>query len=58
MTLVVSVAVVAVLGLLAGVAPFNALLSLRQLVVIAIDIWIIWYLLRPHVKQAFGATGL
>jgi hypothetical protein len=30
---------------------------LQRLVVAAIEIWIIVYLLKPHVKQAFGATG-
>jgi uncharacterized membrane protein (DUF2068 family) len=29
----------------------------RRLIVVAIDVWIIVYLLKPHVKQAFGATG-
>jgi hypothetical protein len=33
-----------------------------QLFVIAVDVWILWYLMRPHVKDAFAAkqhrTGL
>jgi hypothetical protein len=27
-----------------------------QFVVIALDVWILWYLVRPHVKQAFGTA--
>jgi len=36
---------------------FFFLLIFRRLVVAAIQIWIVVYLLKPHVKQAFGATG-
>jgi hypothetical protein len=32
-------------------------LFFRRLVLAAIQLWILIYLLRPHVKQAFGATG-
>jgi hypothetical protein len=28
-----------------------------RLVFLAIEIWILVYLFKPHVKQAFGATG-
>jgi hypothetical protein len=28
-----------------------------SLVIAAIDIWVLVYLFKPHVKQAFGATG-
>ena len=30
---------------------------LRRLIVIAIQAWILVYLFKPHVKQAFGATS-
>jgi len=29
----------------------------RQIIVVAIDVWILIYLFKPHVKQAFGATS-
>jgi Predicted membrane protein (DUF2127) len=55
------------LGLLASVArlvsPFAYLhffffaFLVRRLIVTAIQIWILVYLFKPHVKQAFGATG-
>ena len=32
-------------------------LFFRRLILAAIQIWIIIYLLKPHVKQAFGASG-
>jgi len=28
-----------------------------QLIVLALEIWIVVYLFKPHVKQAFGASG-
>jgi len=30
---------------------------IRQLITAGIEVWILVYLFRPHVKQAFGATG-
>jgi uncharacterized membrane protein (DUF2068 family) len=30
---------------------------IRRLIVAAIEVWILVYLFKPHVKQAFGATG-
>ena len=30
---------------------------IRRLILVAIDIWILVYLFKPNVKQAFGATG-
>ena len=44
----------AAIGLLTAVIHFRVALLLWQLIVVAIDAWIIWYLLRPDVKQAFG----
>ena len=32
-------------------------LFFRRLILAAIQVWIVIYLLKPHVKQAFGATG-
>ena len=36
---------------------FFPFLVFRHLLTAAIDIWILLYLFKPHVKQAFGATG-
>ena len=36
---------------------FFFIFLVRQLVFAAIEIWILVYLFKPHVKQAFGATG-
>jgi hypothetical protein len=36
---------------------FFLLFLIRRLVFAAIDVWILWYLFQPNVKQAFGATG-
>src|SRR5262249_39439631 len=56
--------VLIVLGLLsAGLGGLSALTHMRigflirELIIVAIDVWILLYLLKPHVKQAFGATG-
>jgi len=34
----------------------HPVLMARELVVVAIDLWILLYLSRPHVKQAFSAA--
>lgn len=54
--------VLVALGLLfAAMGAFKAMMPLMigaliwQLIVIAIDVWILMYLFKPHVKQAFGA---
>jgi len=47
----------AALGLLSGLFHFRMLIVLRELCVAAIDLWILLYLFKPHVKQAFGTTG-
>jgi hypothetical protein len=44
-------------GLLFSFAHIFPLLMFRHIVTVAIDIWILIYLLKPHVKQAFGASG-
>jgi uncharacterized membrane protein (DUF2068 family) len=50
------------LGILMGLTHmfgiFFFMLFFRRIVVAAIQVWILIYLLKPHVKQAFGATGL
>ena len=46
------------LGLLRSVLHLHVFFFFTQAVVIAIDVWIVVYLSKPHVKQAFGGTGL
>ncbi len=46
--------VFAAVGLFSAFVHFRVLVVLWQLIVVAIDCWILWYLTRPHVKQAFG----
>ena len=48
--------VFAALGVLTALVHFRIVVLLWQLIVCAIDVWIITYLLKPHVKQAFGAA--
>ena len=45
-------------GLVFSFAHIFPLLLFRHIVTVAIDIWIVVYLFKPHVKQAFGARGL
>ena len=45
------------LGLLTALLHFQVLSVLVGAIVVAILVWILLYLLKPHVKQAFGATG-
>jgi len=45
------------LGLLGALFHFHPILFFWRAIFAAIDVWIIVYLLKPHVKQAFGATG-
>jgi hypothetical protein len=47
----------AALGILSGLFHFRFLLLLREICVAAIDLSILSYLFKPHVKQAFGTTG-
>jgi uncharacterized membrane protein (DUF2068 family) len=44
-------------GLAAVFANFGMSLLIWQIIRIAICAWIIWYLLQPTVKQAFGQTA-
>jgi hypothetical protein len=43
--------------LLGSLIHLHPLAVLWSLIVIGINVWIAMYLLKPHVKQAFGATG-
>jgi len=45
------------LGILTAMIHFHPALMLWRLIMIGINVWIALYLLKPHVKQAFGATG-
>lgn len=45
-------------GLLGSLTNFHAGPLVWQVVIMAIQIWIIVYLFKPNVKQAFGATSL
>jgi hypothetical protein len=45
------------LGVLGALAHFHPFLFVWRAIFVAIDVWIIVYLLKPDVKQAFGATG-
>jgi uncharacterized membrane protein (DUF2068 family) len=46
-----------VLGLLGALLHFHPFLFVWRVIVVVIQVWIVIYLLRPDVKQAFGATG-
>jgi hypothetical protein len=48
----------AVLGIFNALLHFSVFLTIRELLVAALYLWIVTYLLKPNVKQAFGATGL
>lgn len=48
-------AVGAVVGLLVTLARFSLIGAAWDSAVIAIDLWVMWYLFRPHVKEAFSA---
>ena len=48
--------VFAVIGALHAMMGFHIGALIWQLIVIAIDAWILMYLFKPHVKQAFGTA--
>ncbi len=64
--LTMAFSVISVLFALAGVLTQNRRLQTGDpqlqvffvLLWISVNVWILYYLTRPHVKQAFGATGL
>lgn len=43
-----------VIGIVRGLAPLMMGLIVWHLILIAIDGWVLMYLFKPHVKQAFG----
>jgi hypothetical protein len=45
------------LGVLTALFHFHVLVATVRAIVVAVDLWVALYLLKPHVKQAFGATG-
>jgi hypothetical protein len=45
------------LGVLGALIHLHPFLVIWRAIFVAIDVWIIVYLLKPNVKQAFGATG-
>ncbi|MFY9529788.1 MAG: hypothetical protein WBC04_12330 [Candidatus Acidiferrales bacterium] len=55
---------VIVIGTLVATGVFASIVHLAtatavvalQLLVIALDAWVVWYLVQPHVKQAFDAA--
>jgi hypothetical protein len=46
----------AVIGALPAMTGFHIGILIRQLIFIALDAWILMYLFKPYVKQAFGAA--
>ncbi|HEV2490569.1 MAG TPA: hypothetical protein VGT03_12240 [Candidatus Acidoferrales bacterium] len=46
----------ALMGVFKAMMPLMIGALIWQLIVIAIDVWILMYLFKPHVKQAFGAA--
>ena len=47
----------AVLGVSSALLHFSVFLTIREVLVAVLYLWIMTYLLKPHVKQAFGASG-
>ncbi len=45
------------IGVLSAMFHFHPLLVVWRLILVGVNVWIALYLLKPHVKQAFGATG-
>jgi hypothetical protein len=45
------------LGVLTALFHFPVVVVTVRAIVVAVDLWVALYLLKPHVKQAFGATG-
>ncbi|MGB2889163.1 MAG: hypothetical protein WBC04_15820 [Candidatus Acidiferrales bacterium] len=54
---VVAIGALVATGVFASMAHLAIEAIVMQLFVIALDVWILWYLVRPHVKQAFGALA-
>ena len=45
-------------GIANSLARMHPLLLAREVAVVVLDLWILWYLLRPHVRQAFGGSSM
>jgi len=45
------------LGILTALFHFHVFLLFWRAIIVGINLWIVLYLLKPHVKLAFGATG-
>jgi hypothetical protein len=45
----------AIVGIVVSLPRPDIMVFVWQLFVIAVDVWILWYLMRPHVKDAFAA---
>ena len=46
-----------VMGIVRAMAPMMMVLIVWDVILIAIDAWILMYLFKPHVKAAFGAPA-
>jgi hypothetical protein len=44
-------------GLFRAMAPMHAGMIIWELIILAVEVWIIAYLFKPHVKAAFGQTA-
>jgi len=47
----------AAFGALAALSHLRVPFLFRELLIIGVDVLVLTYLFKPHVKQAFGATG-
>ncbi|MBZ5694224.1 MAG: hypothetical protein LAN36_02560 [Acidobacteriia bacterium] len=45
-------------GILGPLMSFHIMFLLWRAVVLGLDVWVLVYLFQPHVKKAFGATGV
>jgi hypothetical protein len=45
------------LGILSALFHLHPVLVLWRAILLAINLWIVIYLMKPHVKQAFGSSG-
>jgi hypothetical protein len=45
-------------GIANALARMHPLLLAREVAVVVLDLWILWYLLRPHVRHAFGGCSM
>jgi hypothetical protein len=53
---VIVIGTLVAIGVFASIAHLATAVVALQLLVIALEVWVVWYLVRPHVQQAFGAT--